>query len=129
MNYGRMTAATACVVACLAGGSGLAQQAPTASTSSAAQPSPGADEEFLLGLRRMGVIAGHNVACTPKDQREPVIQSVNDLATDLAAQFGLNAAFHFMGAVGYGSGHPFDKAICSRAEQAWKAIEQRYMRQ
>jgi hypothetical protein len=129
MRCGRMTAAAMWAVAGITAGPVLAQQVPLAATPPAAPPSPGADQDFLLGLRRMGVVAGHAVACAPQRNREPVIESASDLAKEIAMQFGLNAAFHFMGAVGYGSGHPFDKAICAQAEQDWKAIQQKYMGQ
>lgn len=126
MRYWQIMAATVGVASCFAGSPAWAQQAPATSAQPNASSSPGADKAFLLGLRRIGVVAGHAVACAPEGQREPVVESASDLATEIAVQFGLNAAFHFMGAVGYGSGHPFDKAICAQAAEDWKAIQQKY---
>ncbi|HEX4259564.1 MAG TPA: hypothetical protein VHY76_00535 [Acetobacteraceae bacterium] len=74
----------------------------------------------------MGVVAGRAAACEPQGSRSAVIEGAANLGRELAFQFGLNAAFHFIGSVGYGSGHAFDRATCPKVEQDWKALQQKY---
>ncbi len=50
-----------------------------------------------------------------------------ELADLIAVHFGLRAAFNFVGALGYGSGHPFDKADCGQAIEGWKQIQAKYL--
>jgi hypothetical protein len=45
----------------------------------------------------------------------------------IAIHFGLRAAFNYAGAVGYGSGHAFDKANCAQSIDGWKAIQAKYL--
>jgi hypothetical protein len=46
-----------------------------------------------------------------------------ELVNLIAVHFGLKAAFTFAGALGYGSGRPFDKASCGQAIEGWKEIQ------
>ncbi len=64
----------------------------------------------MTGLRRIGVMGGEVVQCAPAEDRKDEIADAMDLANLVALHFGLAAAFNFIGAVGYGSGKPFDKA-------------------
>jgi hypothetical protein len=89
--------------------------------------SPGANEAFLTGLRRIGVMGGQVVACAPEKDRQEQISQAMDLANLIAIHFGLKAAFTFVGALGYGSGNPFDKAACPQAIDGWKQIKAKYL--
>ena len=80
---------------------------------------PDADETFLTGLRRVGVMAGQVVECSTDADRQAKIGQAMELGNKIAIHFGLKAAFNYVGAVGYGSGHPFDKADCIRAAEGW----------
>jgi hypothetical protein len=88
---------------------------------------PDADQNFLTGLRRVGVMAGQVVECSPDADKQAQIAQAMELANQIAIHFGLKAAFNFVGALGYGSGHPFDKAGCSQAIDGWKQIEAKYL--
>ena len=133
--------ATLLALACLtSAGPALAQNASTApapapaaaasaSTAPAQEaPTPPADNQaFLDGLRRVGVMAGQVVECATDADRQEQISRAMDLANQIAIHFGLKAAFTFTGALGYGSGHPFDKATCSQAIEGWKQIQAKYL--
>ena len=88
---------------------------------------PDADETFLTGLRRVGVMAGQMVECSADAEKQAKIGQAMELANKIAIHFGLRAAFNYVGAVGYGSGHPFDKAECSRSADGWKEIQAKYL--
>jgi|GEM_PF-908997 hypothetical protein len=100
---------------------------PAAGSPHNAPTPPDADPNFLLGLRRVGVMAGHAVQCAPEADRQAEIAQAMDLADEIAVHFGLRAAFNFVGALGYGSGHPFDKAGCTQAIDGWKEIQAKYL--
>jgi hypothetical protein len=95
-----------------------------------AMEAPDLREIFMTGLRRVGVMAGQVVQCstTPADRQAQISQAM-DLANQIAVHFGLRAAFNFVGALGYGSGKPFDKAGCARAIDGWKEIAAKYLNQ
>ena len=57
---------------------------------------------------------------------EAKIVETMDLATQIAIHFGLKAAFDNVGAVGYGSGHPFDKTGCAPSIAGWKDVLAKY---
>lgn len=104
--------------------------APAAAAQSAARNAPtppDADPAFLTGLRRIGVMAGQMVECSAQADRQANIAQAMDLADQIAVHFGLRAAFNFVGALGYGSGHPFDKADCPKAIDGWKQIQAKYL--
>jgi hypothetical protein len=102
--------------------------ATTAPSASKVMTPPDADEAFVTGLRRVGVMAGQAVQCstTPTD-RQAQISEAMELANQIALHFGLRAAFNFVGALGYGSGKPFDKTGCSQAIDGWKEIKAKYL--
>jgi hypothetical protein len=120
-------------LACLTpAGPALAQNLSTTPAAPAAPaqevPTPPADNpSFLDGLRRVGVMAGQVVECSADADRQDQISRAMDLANLIAIHFGLKAAFTFTGALGYGSGHPFDKADCSQAIDGWKQIQAKYL--
>jgi hypothetical protein len=129
---------TILVLACLMlAGPALAQNPSTspaapapANPSAPAQgvPTPPADDQtFLDGLRRVGVMAGQVVECSTAADKQAQISRAMELANLIAIHFGLKAAFTFAGALGYGSGHPFDKANCSQAIDGWKQIQAKYL--
>ena len=122
--------ATISVLACLTlAGPALAQTpstAPAAPTPSVPTP-PADNQSFLDGLRRVGVMAGQVVECTADANRQDQISRAMELANLIAIHFGLKAAFTFTGALGYGSGHPFDKAGCNQAIDGWKQIQAKYL--
>ena len=91
-------------------------------------PTPPADNPtFLDGLRRVGVMAGQVVECSTDADKQAQISRAMELANLIAIHFGLKAAFTFAGALGYGSGHSFDKAGCSQAMDGWKQIQAKYL--
>jgi hypothetical protein len=90
-------------------------------------PPPDADETFLTGLRRVGVMAGQVVECSADADKQAKIAQAMELANKIAVHFGLKAAFNYVGAVGYGSGHSFDKADCARSVEGWKEIQVKYL--
>ena len=85
------------------------------------------DETFLTGLRRIGVMAGQVVECSTDSEKPAKIDEAMELADQIAIHFGLRAAFNYAGAVGYGSGHTFDKANCTQSIDGWKAIQAKYL--
>jgi hypothetical protein len=108
-------------------GPALSQTAQPAATQNVPTPSD-ADESFLTGLRRVGVMAGQVVECSSDADRQAKIAEAIELANKIAVHFGLKAAFNYAASVGYGSGHPFDKADCSQSNSGWKEIEAKYLK-
>lgn len=100
--------------------------APAAPAQNVPTP-PDADEAFLTGLRRVGVLAGQAIQCSPEAEKKAKISDAMELADQVAMHFGLRAAFSFVGATGYGSGHPFDKAACPQALEGWKNLVAKYL--
>jgi len=91
-------------------------------------PKPAAtDEVFMPGLRRIGVMAGQVVECSADADKPAKIGEAMALANQIAIHFGLEAAFNYAGAVGYGSGHAFDKAGCAQSIDGWKVIQAKYL--
>lgn len=88
---------------------------------------PDADESFLTGLRRVGVLAGQAIQCSPDADKKAQISTAMELADQVALHFGLRAAFSFVGATGYGSGHPFDRSVCPQALEGWKNLVAKYL--
>jgi hypothetical protein len=122
--------ATILALACLTSAGPALAQNPSTTPAAPAQgvPTPPADSpSFLDGLRRVGVMAGQVVECSSDADRQEQISRAMDLANLIAVHFGLKAAFTFVGALGYGSGRPFDKATCSQAIEGWKQIQAKYL--
>jgi hypothetical protein len=130
MRSRRIQTAALLLACLLLAGPATAQNAPKASdtqaAAQAAQKAPDTNEDFILGLRRVGVIAGQVVECAPEADRQKKISDAIDLANQIAIHFGLKSAFNYVGAVGYGSGHPFDKATCPQAVASWNEIQAKY---
>jgi len=72
-------------------------------------------------------MAGQVVECSADADKQDQISRAMELANQIAIHFGLKAAFTFAGALGYGSGHPFDKAGCGQAVDGWKQIQAKYL--
>ena len=107
------TMLAACVVAVTFVVPALADNAPKKGSD--------ADEAFMTGLRKLGVMAGQAHACSK------VGQSALDLATQVSLHFGLQAAFVFSGSFGYGMGHEFDHKTCPQALEDFKALQAKYL--
>jgi hypothetical protein len=103
----------------------VAQDAPKA-TAQEAPKAPDTNQEFLVGLRRVGVMAGQAIECSGDAEKQGKITEAMDLANQIAIHFGLKAAFNYVGAVGYGSGRPFDKAGCIQSIAGWKDVLAKY---
>jgi hypothetical protein len=67
------------------------------------------------------------VECSADAEKPAKIDEAMELANQIAIHFGLKAAFNYAGAVGYGSGHAFDKANCTQSIDGWKAIQDKYL--
>ena len=107
-------------LACLTSAGPALAQNPSTTPAAPAQdvPTPPADNPtFLDGLRRVGVMAGQVVECSADADKQNEISRAMELANLIAIHFGLKAAFTFTGALGYGSGRPFDKAACGLSDR------------
>ncbi len=128
MNLPRATFIVIGLTAFTAANPAFSQQvaAPATGVSTAA---PDSDPAFMLGLRRVGVMAGEVVQCTAEANRQAPIAEAAQLSNEIALHFGLAAAFNFSAAVGYGAGKPFDKAGCAPATTGWNGVKQKYLGQ
>lgn len=88
-----------------------------------------ADEAFMTGLRKIGVMTGEAFACSNPADQPGVGKAVIDLATQVSLHFGLQAAFVFSGSFGYGMGHDFDHNTCPQALEDFKALQAKYLAQ
>ena len=52
-----------------------------------------ADEAFMTGIRKLGVMSGEAHACSKEEEKPQVGKGVIDLATQVSLHFGLQAAF------------------------------------
>jgi hypothetical protein len=129
-SYQLRATTLALALACLTSAGPALAQNPSTTPAAPAQevPTPPADNPtFLDGLRRVGVMAGQVVECSADADKQDQISRAMELANLVAIHFGLKAAFTFAGALGYGSGRPFDKAGCSQAIDGWKQIQAKYL--
>jgi len=86
-----------------------------------------ADEAFMTGIRKIGVMSGQAFACTSDADQPKVGQAVIDLATQVSLHFGLQSAFVYSGSFGYGMGHEFDRKTCPQALQDFKDLQAKYL--
>ena len=86
-----------------------------------------ADEAFMTGIRKLGVMSGQAFACSKEAEQPQIGESVIDLATQVSLHFGLQAAFIYSGSFGYGMGHDFDHATCPQAIDDFKALQAKYL--
>ena len=82
-----------------------------------------ADEAFMTGIRKIGVMSGQAFACSSEADQPQVGQAAIDLATQVSLHFGLQAAFIYSGSFGYGIGHDFDHKACPQALEDFKALQ------
>ena len=64
-----------------------------------------ADDAFVTGIRKLGVMSGEAFTCSNKSDQPQVGEAAIDLATQVSLHFGLKVAFIYSGAFGYGIGH------------------------
>ena len=95
----------------------------------AGEPKKGsdADDEFMTGIRKLGVMSGEAFACSSEADKPQVGQGVIDLATQVSLHFGLQAAFVYSGSFGYGIAHDFDRKTCAQAIEDFKALQAKYL--
>ena len=86
-----------------------------------------ADEAFMTGIRKVGVMSGEAFACSGAADQPKVGQAVIDLATQVSLHFGLQAAFVYSGSFGYGMGHQFDHGTCPQALEDFRALQAKYL--
>ena len=86
-----------------------------------------ADEAFMTGIRKIGVMSGEAFTCSSAADQPKVGEAVMDLATQVSLHFGLQAAFVFSGSFGYGMGHDFDHKTCPQALEDFKALQAKYL--
>jgi hypothetical protein len=86
-----------------------------------------ADDAFMTGIRKLGVMSGEAFACSSEVDKPRVGQGAIDLATQVSLHFGLQAAFIYSGSFGYGTGHDFDHAACPQAIADFKALQAKYL--
>lgn len=131
MNVRRVTFAIFGLAGFLAVGSSFSESAHAQASSAQTQATApvDSDQEFMTGLRRIGVMGGEVVQCSPEKARNTVIAQAMRLSNAIAMHYGLAAAFNFSGAIGYGSGKPFDKSGCAAAQSGWNDITEKYLGQ
>ena len=86
-----------------------------------------ADEAFMTGIRKVGVMSGEAFACSSAADQPNIGEAVIDLATQVSLHFGLQAAFVYSGSFGYGMGHEFDHKACPQALADFKALQAKYL--
>jgi hypothetical protein len=88
-----------------------------------------ADDAFMTGIRKIGVMTREAFACSSEADQPKVGQAAVDLATQISLHFGLQAAFVYSGAFGYGMGHDFDHKTCPQALEDFKDLQAKYLAQ
>jgi hypothetical protein len=86
-----------------------------------------ADDAFMTGIRKLGVMSGEAFECSDVVDQPKIGQAVIDLATQVSLHFGLQAAFVYSGSFGYGMGHDFDHKTCPQALEDFKALQAKYL--
>jgi hypothetical protein len=86
-----------------------------------------ADDAFMTGIRKLGVMSGQAFDCSSEADQPKVGQAVIDLATQVSLHFGLQAAFVYSGSFGYGMGRDFDHKNCPQALEDFKDLQAKYL--
>ena len=86
-----------------------------------------ADEAFMTGIRKLGVMSGEAFACSKEADQPQIGQAAIDLATQVSLHFGLQAAFVYSGSFGYGMGHDFDHTNCPQAIADFQGLQAKYL--
>ena len=100
---------------------------PASAQQNAPKKGSDADEAFMTGIRKIGVMTGQAFACSSETDQPKVGQAAIDLATQVSLHFGLQAAFIYSGSFGYGIGHDFDHKTCPQALEDFKALQDKYL--
>jgi len=74
-----------------------------------------ADEAFMTGIRKIGVMTGQAFACSSEADQPKVGQAAIDLA------------FVYSGSFGYGIGHDFDHKTCPQALEDFRDLQAKYL--
>lgn len=119
----------ACLLAAMFVAPAFADQPATdqPATGQPAKKGVAADDAFMTGIRKLGVMSGEAFACSSDADKPQVGQNVMDLATQVSLYFGLQAAFTYSSSFGFGAGHDFDHATCPRAISDFKALQAKYL--
>ncbi len=86
-----------------------------------------ADPQFMTGVRKLGVMSGEAFVCTPEAERQEIGEDALSLANQIALHFGLQIAFIYSGAFGWGSGHDFDHNTCPETLANFKDTQHKYL--
>jgi hypothetical protein len=86
-----------------------------------------ADDAFMTGIRKLGVMSGEAFACSSETDQPQIGKGAIDLATQVSLHFGLQAAFIYSGSFGYGTGHGFDHKTCPQTIADFKALQAKYL--
>ena len=99
----------------------------TAHAQDTAKKGSDADDAFMTGVRKIGVMTGQAFTCSNEVDQPKVGQAAIDLATQVSLHFGLQAGFVYSGSFGYGMGHEFDHKTCPQALEDFKALQAKYL--
>jgi hypothetical protein len=108
-----------CVLAAVLAVPAFAQEAPKKGSD--------ADDAFMTGIRKLGVMSGEAFACSSEADKPAIGQGTIDLATQVSLHFGLQAAFVYSGSFGFGTAHEFDRKNCPQAIADFKALQAKYL--
>jgi len=86
-----------------------------------------ADDAFMTGIRKLGVMSGEAFACSSEADQPQIGKATIDLATQVSLHFGLQAAFIYSGSFGFGTGQDFDHKACPQAIADFKALQAKYL--
>ena len=86
-----------------------------------------ADPDFMTGVRKLGVMSGEAFACSPEADKQGIGEDALSLANQIALHFGLQIAFIYSGAFGWGSGHDFDHKTCPETLANFEDTQHKYL--
>lgn len=86
-----------------------------------------ADPDFMTGVKKLGVMSGQAFSCSPEADRQSVGEDALSLANQIALHFGLQVAFIYSGAFGWGSGHDFDHKTCPETMANFADLQHKYL--
>ena len=86
-----------------------------------------ADPEFMTGVKKLGEMSGEAFSCSPPADQQSVGEDALSLANQIALHFGLEVAFIYSGAFGWGSGHDFDHKTCPETLANFKDLQHKYL--
>jgi hypothetical protein len=86
-----------------------------------------ADPEFMTGVKKLGVMSGEAFTCSAAANQQSVGEDALSLANQIALHFGLQVAFIYSGAFGWGSGHDFDHKTCPETLANFADLQHKYL--